>query len=53
MLPELHREVNVARMAVERRSQEENKRFKRVTRQEAPPLSRDEQVWLQDRDIGL
>ena len=35
VLPELHREVNVARMAVERRSQEENKRFKRVTRQEA------------------
>ena len=52
ILPELHQEVDVDKMAADRRVQEQDKQFKRVTRQEAAPLCRDQQVWLQNKDTG-
>ena len=39
-------------MAEERRGQEEEARFKRVTRHQTKPLERDEAVWLQNKDSG-
>ena len=39
-------------MAADRRVQEQNKRFKRVTRHETTPLSRDQQVWLKHKNTG-
>ena len=39
-------------MAEERRGQEEEACFKRVTCHQAKPLERDEAVWLQDKESG-
>ena len=52
ILPELYQEVEVTNMMLDRRQQEREKRFKRVTRNAAPILHRDEEVWLQDKDTG-
>ena len=52
VLPELFQEVQVDKMMVDRRLQEREKRYKRVTRHAANILHRDEEVWLQDKDSG-
>ena len=52
VLLELHHEVDVEGIAADRRVQEQNKEFKRVTRQEGSPLSSNQQVWLQDKNTG-
>ena len=48
ILPELHKEVDKERMAEERRTEEREARYKRVTRYEAPPLEKDQPILLQD-----
>ena len=46
ILPELHKEVD--KLAEERRTEECEARYKRVTRYEAPPLEKDQPILLQD-----
>ena len=48
ILPELHKEVDKEKMAEERRTEEREARYKRVTRYEAPPLEKDQPILLQD-----
>ena len=50
VLPELHTEVDPDADRERRRGQEERNREKRVTRQPLKVLSRDQKVWLLDRN---
>ena len=52
VLPELYQETEVTNMMLDRRIQERERRFSRVTRHAAPVFRRDEEVWLQDRESG-
>ena len=49
VLPQLLEVPDIKEDARNRRINEEENRFKRVTRYPAPPLHRDQKVWLQDR----
>ena len=53
VLPTLYKQVDVTQMSQGRRKQEQEGRFKRVTRLEAPLLQTDQEVRLQDKDSKL
>ena len=52
ILPVLLKVLDTQKKAEERRGQEEEAGFKRVTRHQAKPLERDEAVWLQNKESG-